>query len=212
MSQKAAEFLKLNIKFREKNEELRNDARGKIDSAQQLLSPEKIPELCADEKSYFEGILRIVTDPEGFNRGYPYYFLLKKDTYNSWTGTLDWKQARRNWHVNIAKTKLVSKSPQNEKVVRKLKKLALKRRLESKRESRFLRLQAYLQSIWNSKRFNIIVLFLIVSNFVFTVQQLENTDPARQRYFEKIDLAYTIIFSCGDSPLQFSPLSHVLCV
>jgi hypothetical protein len=43
---------------------------------------------------------------------------------------------------------------EDERVVRKLRKLAAKRRLDVKRETRFLRFQAYLQRIWNSNSYN----------------------------------------------------------
>jgi hypothetical protein len=207
---KVAEFLNIDIKLKAKNEEKREETRQLIESVQGLLTQEYLRQLFIEEDSYWGGLVRIVTDPEGFNRGHPFYFLLKKETYSSLKGALHWKQATKgisrtlsnlNWQNKAPQTNAVSKKSEDQKVVRKLQKLAHKRRLEVKRETRFLRLQTYLQSIWNSKRFNFIVLFLIVSNFVFTVQQLENTDPARQPYFEKIDLAYTIIFSCGDSLL-----------
>jgi hypothetical protein len=62
---------------------------------------------------------------------------------------------------------------------------------------RFLRLQRRLRRAWDSYPFNIAVLVLIVSNFVFTMEQLQNTDFARHPIFEHIDLAYTLIFTLG---------------
>jgi hypothetical protein len=209
--QSVAESLSLNIEFKSKNQKMRQQAIDAITAAEEQLKQdagEFRQQLTSDpQNSYCEGLIRVVTDPEGFNRGHPYYFLVRKDTFKSWKGTLDWKQAREGIsrtlsHLQRRNKQDISRARKAEdldnKVERKLKSLAAKRRLDVKRETRFLRLQAYLQSIWNSKRFNIALLFLIVSNFVFTVQQLENDDPSRQRYFEDIDLAYTIIFSIGD--------------
>jgi hypothetical protein len=67
-----------------------------------------------------------------------------------------------------------------------------RRQIELARETQFLRL---------CYPFNIAVLMPIVSNFDFTVEQLQNTDPARRprhSIFEHIDLAYTLIFTLGD--------------
>jgi hypothetical protein len=201
--QYVAEVLSLKIRFEIKSEIKIAEARDRIEKIQEQLRSEEIRQELIER--YCPRLIRIVTDPEGFNRGIPYYFVVKNDSYRSWKGTLDWKQARSgfkrtlsNWQQKQHSEAYSSKKKLDVKVAGKLKKLATNRRLEVKRETRFLRFQAFLQYIWNSKRFNLILLFLIVSNFVFTVQQLENTDPSRQRYFETIDLAYTIIFSIGE--------------
>jgi hypothetical protein len=216
--QNAAEFLNLNIKFKQmKNEQLIDDARGMVESTEHNLSSEEIILQLTNEEKYFGSLIRVVTDPEGFNRGYPFYFSVKKNSYVSWKGTVHWRQARDGISRSLSLLQLKQPSKkagprkaEDRKVARRLKKLATKRRLDFKRETRFLRFQAYLQGIWNSKRLNIVVLFLIVSNFILTVQQLENNDPSRQRYFEDLDLAYTIIFSIGDALLAFDAIYHFL--
>ena len=50
---------------------------------------------------------------------------------------------------------------------------------------------------WNSVLFNFLLLVLIVSNFAFSVMQLENKDPDMQPFFENVDFVYTIIFAIG---------------
>jgi hypothetical protein len=87
---------------------------------------------------------------------------------------------------------------QLESVFKKLSALARRRKAAYRREHRFQLLQESLQAVWNSIPFNACVLVLIVSNFAFTVQQLENKDPSKQPFYETIDLAYTIIFSAGN--------------
>jgi hypothetical protein len=89
---------------------------------------------------------------------------------------------------------------QLELVFKKLSTLARRRKAAYRREYRFQLLQESLQAVWNSIPFNACVLVLIVSNFAFTVQQLENKDPSKQPFYETIDLVYTIIFSAGNSP------------
>ena len=43
----------------------------------------------------------------------------------------------------------------------------------------------------------LLLLFLIVSNFVFTVQDMENKDPDWVGFYSNAELAYTVLFSIG---------------
>ncbi len=173
-----------------------------------------LPEL--EREQYCDGILRIRTKLVGFNRGNPYYFMLKKDA-TSLKGGVGRKDAasleRKERFLPTAammrarplpgrpgrrdSTTLIHEHNSGE-VAKMLAKLAFKRKVDFSRETRFIRLQAFLQEIWNSLPFNMVVLLLIVSNFIFTVQQLENNDPGRQRFFETVDMAYTVLFSIGE--------------
>jgi hypothetical protein len=126
----------------------------------------------------FKGYLKITTKRDGFNRGASYYFIFDEQTF-------------------CAPTEQNAQRIDLDRVRDMLQSLADRRRRVYNREHRIQFLQKHLQKMWDSGAFNICVLFLIVSNFVFTVQQLENKDPARQPYFESIDLAYTIIFCVG---------------
>jgi hypothetical protein len=107
-----------------------------------------------------------VTDLEGFNRGYLRYFLVRKETNRSCKGASDWKQTRAEisrtlsyWQRSLRSNQALAgnRSPEkrmikkvNERSKAGRKHGGAKRRLDVKRETRFLRLQAYLQSIWNS--------------------------------------------------------------
>jgi hypothetical protein len=149
------------------------------------------------------GFLKITTTKEknGFNGGRPYYFMIKNDTYRSLKkqpegGESDPKSASPEISI---KTSSHDKQTDLQRVYGKLQKLITKRRKAFIREHGFQLLQGKLQEIWDSIAFNILVLILIVSNFIFTVQQLENKDPSLQRYFETIDLAYTVIFCIGSA-------------
>jgi hypothetical protein len=129
-------------------------------------------------------ILRIITHPTGFNRGIAFYFLVKKDPISAVKSRMDLENA-------VLESRLTE-------LAKQLSHLAAKRRADHRRETRFRRFQHALQYVWDSTAFNLVVLGLIVSNFIFTVQQLENNDPGRQRFFESVDLAYTIIFTIGE--------------
>jgi hypothetical protein len=199
----------------------------------------------------YEGFLKITTKPTGFNRGRPYYLAIRKDSYRSLTkpgGQLDAERdhgkvqddpAAKKQALARAKPIRSSTDPAHpndgdafpggdcahlkdlDRVWRKLEGLADRRRGAFQREHRFQLLQEKLQAVWDSFPFNLLVLLLISSNFVFTVLQLENKDPARQPFFEAVDLAYTIIFTAGEplppattlpaprpSPINFSNPSH----
>jgi hypothetical protein len=198
----AVEFFSLDNKQNLKNasrEAMVSQARCVIESVQNQLSSEEVRQQLTADKTHFDSVLRIVTDPEGFNRGAPYYFVLRKGTLKTWKGTLHWKQAREgltrtlsHWQLRRSAANRASARPLDQTVAKKLRTLAARRRRDAERETRFLRLQARLQEVWDSVPFNLAVLFLIVSNFVFTVQQLENRDPARQRYFEVVDLTSSV--------------------
>jgi hypothetical protein len=130
-----------------------------------------------------EPMLRILTKPNKFNCGEPYYFLLPKQDYPC----LDTSQ----------NTMPLRTRSDAEALANHLAALAGRRHTEHARENRFLRLQKLLRHGWNSMPFNLLVLALIVSNFAFTVMQLENTDPDMQPFYEDVDLAYTVIFTVG---------------
>jgi hypothetical protein len=142
----------------------------------------------------FEGVLKITTKQDGFNRGRTYYFMVRKNSFRS---------TRKKLHQTDEKEKDYDKDAGKkkhlQKVGTKLHELADNRKAAYNREHRFQLLQEALQGIWNSVPFNICVLILIVSNFIFTVLQLENKDPSQQAFFENVDLAYTIIFSIGNA-------------
>ena len=133
-------------------------------------------------KNFCEQILSISTAPAGFNHGQTYHFLLRKQDYSCTDGDDDIP---------------LRSSADAEALTARLAALAARRRAESARETRFLRLQRRLRLAWNSIPFNLAVLVLIISNFVFTVEQLQNADTARQPFFERVDLIYTIVFALG---------------
>jgi hypothetical protein len=132
--------------------------------------------------NFCEQILSIETAPSGFNRSQTYHFILRKQDYPC-VDADDYLPMQNRADASALATRLAA--------------LAARRRAESARETRFLRMQMRLCRAWNSLPFNLIVLVLIVSNFVFTVEQLQNNDPARQPFFEQVDLVYTIIFALG---------------
>jgi hypothetical protein len=143
----------------------------------------------------FEGFLKITTTKErhGFNGGRTFYFMIKKNSYRSLnkpSGRVDSKPTASSGKGEV--------ESDLEHVSRRLKTLADRRRKAYRREHGFRLLQGKLQAIWDTMAFNICVLILIVSNFFFTVQQLENKDPSKHAYYETIDLVYTIIFTAGD--------------
>ncbi len=132
------------------------------------------------------GILRITTKHGGFNEGQPYYFSHIQELRT--TGS----DAR---HTSIGD------EPHSviDVVEGHISKLSHAYKQVFAIETRFQRLQAGLRSTWNSLPFNMIILALIVSNFIFTVKGMENTDPANDGFYERLDLIYTIIFSIGPS-------------
>jgi hypothetical protein len=194
---------------REDAKKMRKMTKEKVDSIQQLLISEQVKNYCNEPKlqGYYENFVRIVTHPEGFNRGHPFYFLLRKGSFLHWKKQ---KSSRPLFGLSFA-TKhgrandATQNEPEDQRFVRKVKWLAAARHKEVERKTWFSRLQIYLQRIVHSGVFTMVVLALLISNFVFTVQQLENDDPSRQPYFEKIDMAYTIIFSIGSAllPIHF---------
>jgi hypothetical protein len=160
----------------------RESADQCLDRFSHLSLESDTPSSSIGRENYCEPILRIATAPAGFNRGQTYHFLLRKQDYPCVEG--DDAVSLRN-------------RADAEALAARLSTLAARRRVESDRETRFLRLQRRLRSAWDSIPFNIAVLVLIVSNFAFTVEQLQNIDSARQSFYEQIDLAYTIIFALG---------------
>jgi hypothetical protein len=155
----------------------------------------------------FEGGLKITTSQKSaFHRGRPFYFMVKKDSWNTTT------PPKKSKEKDNAKSKEKDNAQEHtrhlHKVCRKLKVLADKRKRIYARENRFQLLQETLQAMWDSIPFNILVLLLIVSNFVFTVLQLENKDPSQQPFYETVDLVYTIIFCAGNAPF-LPPYLHL---
>ena len=56
--------------------------------------------------------------------------------------------------------------------------------------------------VWSSTAFNMVVLVLIISNFAFTVQELQNTDPMYEqltRFLETIRQMEKRIITAGDN-------------
>jgi hypothetical protein len=130
-------------------------------------------------------ILVVSTENEGFNRGQTYYFVVRNQQYpflKSKVGVI-----KKDMFDSADLTAL------SESMIYQ----ASKHRTDFERKNMFTRIQKLLQMVWDSIPFNLAVLALIVSNFVFTVQQMENDDPARQPYFDRIDLAYTVLFTIG---------------
>jgi hypothetical protein len=99
-------------------------------------------------------LLRISTSPGGFNHGQTYHFLVRRDGH-----------------------RLLDKSGEevladSGRLVRWITAMADRRRREHASETRFARMQQRLQAVWDSVPFNVAVLALITSNFVFTVEQV----------------------------------------
>ena len=138
----------------------------------------------SEEDDSCDPVLRILTKPSKFNRGEPCYFLRGKQDYKS---------------IDADGTAPLRTRADAEALANRISLLAARRHAEHARENRFLRLQKNLRHVWDSVPFNLFVLALIVSNFAFTVLQLENTDPALQTFYENVDLAYTVIFAVGAS-------------
>ena len=126
-------------------------------------------------------ILRILTKPSKFNRGEPYYFLLCQQDYPCIDADLEPLCTRADAGA----------------LANRLASLAAQWRTVHARENRFNHLQTIMRDGWNSVLFNMLVLVLIISNFGFTVIQLENKDPDMQHFYEDIDLAFTTIFAIG---------------
>ena len=147
-----------------------------------------------DHKHYF----RITTHPEGFNNGYPYYF-----------SALSQLRLVPGTHSEVKRPE--SKQQVVDFVSDEIAMLAEARRRAFARETRLRRLQTTLQKIWQSLFFNIIIMLLIVSNFVFTVRGMENKNPERDAFYEKVDLLYTVIFALG-TPLPLARQNHLLSI
>jgi hypothetical protein len=116
-----------------------------------------------EDEAHCEPMLRITTKRSGFNRGQEYYFLLRKQDHPSVDAEGGTAALRSRADVEgLAET---------------LAELAARRRGEHVSETRFLRLQGRLRRTWDSIPFNLAVLALIVSNFVFTVAQVPPPVP-----------------------------------
>ena len=148
----------------------------------------------------YEGFLKISTTKKlfGFNGGRTYYFMVKKKSYRL-SGKSSGGDAKQDSSAPSTTPGLDKKEGELEQVCHKLRTLNVKRQQAYYRHHAFRLFQANLQLIWDSLAFNFCVLILIVSNFIFTVQQLENKDPSQQPYYERIDLIYTIIFCVGNA-------------
>jgi hypothetical protein len=151
------------------------------------------------------GFLKIETKEKGFNAGRWFYFMIKGETFRTSKKKRSTKDGEARFGSNSGNkdANFVAKD-ELKFVKRELSRLADKRKVSFNREHRFQLLQETLQAAWNSIPFNLCVLLLIVSNFIFTVRQLENTDPSQQPFYERVDLIYTIIFSAGDA-IRCSP-------
>ena len=102
-------------------------------------------------------VLRISTIAAGFNHGQDYYFLVRKDGHRL---------------LDAGGGEVPATGDDAGKLSRWLAALAERRRGEHASETLFLRMQQRLQAVWDSLPFNMGVLVLIVSNFVFTVEQV----------------------------------------
>jgi hypothetical protein len=133
---------------------------------------------------FCEPILRISTLPEGFNRGQSYYFLLRAQDVPCLDDSGPIPLRTRADADALAVSLAVA---------------AARRRGDHARETRFLRLQRRLRRAWESIPFNLAVLVLIVSNFVFTVHQAVY-----------LSVCQFLLFLCSPSPCRtFSlPLSR----
>jgi hypothetical protein len=120
------------------------------------------------------GCLRITTISEGLNDGRPYYFLFGQIS--------DCNDARNESIKELAL--LITKLSKTQKQI-----VAI--------EDRFRRFQDSLQIVWQSPVFNILIMALIASNFVFTVRGMESKNPDDNAFFERVDLIYTVIFALG---------------
>jgi hypothetical protein len=137
------------------------------------------------EENPSEHVLEISTKPGGFNDGQPYVFKSFKNIKKSAPSSSEGRQNSNTSHENF------------ERVERMIRKLASAYKKVFMIESRFDRLQQSMQKIWKSTIFNFILLFIIVSNFAFTVKGLENTDSSNDAFFERVDIVYTVLFSVG---------------
>jgi hypothetical protein len=107
-------------------------------------------------QNFYPSLLRISTSPGGFNHGQTYHFLVRRDNHRQ----LD----------KSSEELLVSDD--SGRLVQCIATLAERRRREHASETRFARMQQRLQAVWDSVPFNVAVLALITSNFVFTVEQV----------------------------------------
>ncbi len=139
------------------------------------------------------GILRITTQHNGFNDGQPYYFSQIEDLRIVGTEARRSSIGDERGGIDLVEEHISRLSHAYKKV------FAI--------ETRFQRLQTGLRRTWNSFPFNMIILALIISNFIFTVKGMENTDPAADSFYERLDLIYTIIFAVGP-PLSAAPRIH----
>ncbi len=112
---------------------------------------------------FCEPILRISTVPEGFNRGQSYYFLLREQDFPC---------------LDEGGPVALRTRADADALAARLAAATVRRRVDHARETRFLRLQRRMQRAWDSVAFNLIVLVLIVSNFVFTVKQARSLSPS----------------------------------
>jgi hypothetical protein len=124
--------------------------------------------------------LRITTTPQGFNDGRPYYF-----RFGSY-----FDSSNHEKHLI-------------EELAVEIRNLSEKQRQSVAFQVRVQRGQAALQRVWQSTAFNLVVLALIISNFIFTVRGMESTNPDDDAFFERIDLIYTVLFALGASTSLF---------
>jgi hypothetical protein len=126
-------------------------------------------------------ILRITTVAGGFNNGQPYYF-----------------SNLCNLHCKNSNPQHSQQQDAIQAFVREMNDLTKTYKELHAVETRFERLQANLKSIWGSFYCNILILVIIVSNFVFTIRGMEvSSDTSDYKFYERVDLAYTILFTIG---------------
>jgi len=86
-----------------------------------------------------------------------------------------------------------------------LKQMSRVCRAETKSITNFKLIQKNILYAFQSIPLRLAMLFLIVSNFVFTVMDLEHKDPEQDAFYSNVELGYTIIFSIE---LFFNFLAH----
>ena len=134
-----------------------------------------------------ELVLKLSTKSVGFNRCQTIYFMLKKQDYPC-----------------VNKTELIKRPLQVQEdcsaFANRLWRMSRLRRAEAESLTNFRHIQKSILYVWRQRVVRLLLLFLIVSNFVFTVQDMENKDPDWVGFYSNAELAYTVLFSIGTRP------------
>ena len=134
--------------------------------------------------NYHELVLKMTTRSLRFNRGQNIYFMIKKQDYPC-----------------VHKTDLIKRPLQVQEdcsaFANRLWRMSRLRRAEAESLTNFKHIQQSILYVWRQRVVRLLLLFLIVSNFVFTVQDMENKDPDWVGFYSNAELAYTVLFSIG---------------